>query len=417
MRILPVVALIACRNGAVPEGAAPVDPEPLGARPSDAAPRRPPVQTTPPNAPEQRPAFPGQTRAPQPAVPTAFEVTTVARGLEHPWGMERLPEGGWLVTERPGRLRVVGPDGTVGDPIAGLPPVDARHQGGLLDVALAPDFARSRRIFWSYAEPRGGGMNGTSVATGVWSADGRRVEDVEVIFRQQPAWASTAHFGSRLVFAPDGHLFVTLGERALPEPREHAQNLTDHLGTVVRIRPDGSAPPDNPFVGRPDARPEIWSYGHRNVQGATLGPGGALWTVEHGPRGGDELNRPLPGGNHGWPVVTYGEDYGGTPIGEGTAREGIEQPVYYWDPVIAPSGLAWYTGELFPGWKGSLLVGGLVARSLVRLEMGDDDRVVTEEWLPLRRRVRDVLVEPEGTVLVLTDEPDGEILRLAPSGG
>lgn len=416
MRTLLLATLISCKNGAVPDGANTTDPITEGDPPADEAPLRPPVQTDPPNAPEQQPAFPEQTRAPQPAVPTAFALTTVAEGLEHPWGMERLPDGRLLVTERPGRLRIVGADGALGEPIAGLPAVDARNQGGLLDVALAPDFARSRRIFWSYAEPRGGQTNGTSVATGVLSTDGRRVTDVEVIFRQQPAWASTMHFGSRLVFAPDGALFVTLGERSLPEPRQHAQNVTDHLGTVVRIRADGGVPPDNPFVGRDDARPEIWSYGHRNVQAATIGPGGALWTVEHGPQGGDELNRPEAGLNYGWPVVTYGEDYGGAPLGEGTAREGVEQPVYYWDPVIAPSGMAWYTGDRFPGWAGSLLVGGLVARSLVRLEMGDDDRVRTEEWLPIHQRVRDVLVEPEGTVLVLTDEADGAILRLTPSG-
>jgi len=420
VRTLVLWMSIACRSS-TPGG--PVDPAPEGDLPAgeasdgDVGALRPPVQTRPPNAAHQQPAFPEQTRAPQPAVPTAFDVTTVAAGIAHPWGMERLPDGRLLVTERPGRLRIVGADGAIGEPIEGLPEVDARGQGGLLDVALAPDFPSSRRIFWSYAEPRGGRTNGTSVATGVLTTDERALQDVRVVFRQEPAWASTAHFGSRLLFAPDGTLFVTLGERSQREARQHAQNITDHLGTIVRIRPDGGAPPDNPFVGRPDARPEIWSYGHRNVQGATIGPGGALWTVEHGPQGGDELNRVERGGNHGWPVITYGEAYGGGPLGEGTARDGVVQPVYYWDPVIGPSGTAWYTHDRFPGWDGSLLVSGLVAGSLVRLQMRDDGRVATEEWLRVGRRVRDVLIEPEGTVLILTDEPDGRVMRLTPAGG
>jgi aldose sugar dehydrogenase len=379
------------------------------------APAPRPAQTGPANAPDQEPAFPAQTRAPRPAEPTAWRQEDVASGLVHPWALEVLPDGRLLVTERPGRMRIVGLDGTLGEPLAGLPEVFDRDQGGLLDVALAPDFGTSRSIFWSYSEPRGGGENGTSVATGTLAADERSVEGASVIFRQQPAWDSSKHFGSRLVFAPDGTLFVTLGERFFPEPRQHAQLITDHIGTVVRIRPDGSVPEDNPFVEREDARPEIWSYGHRNVQSAALDAQGRLWIVEHGPQGGDELNRPVAGENYGWPVITYGESYGGDPVGEGlTAKEGMEQPVYYWDPVIAPSGMALYEGDRFPGWDGDFLVGGLVARSVVRLSLADD-RVQTEEWLELGARVRDVRVAPDGSVLALTDEQDGRVVRIVPA--
>ncbi len=372
-----------------------------------------PVQTATPNADTQKPAIEGQTRAPQPAKPTSWKQAEVARGLETPWSIEPLPDGRLLVTERPGRMRIVTPDGKIGPALTGLPAVDARAQGGLLDVALSPDFATSKRVFWSYAEPRGDGGNGTSVASGVLGDAG--LTDVKVIFRQEPGWQSVLHFGSRLAFAPDGNLFVTLGERSQPEPRELAQDLGGHLGKVVRIRPDGSVPQDNPFVGKAGAKPEIWSYGHRNVQSATTDAAGRLWTVEHGPKGGDELNHPEAGKNYGWPVIAYGEDYSGKPIGEGrTAREGMEQPVYYWDPVIAPCGMASYDADLFPGWKGSLLVGGMVAASLVRLEMRDG-RVASEEWLPLNARIRDVKVDRDGSVLVITDEPNGRIIRITPA--
>lgn len=373
-----------------------------------------PVQTAPPNAPDQQPAFPGQTRAPKVAVPTAFTKTEIARGLEHPWGIEELPDGRMLVTERPGRMRLVAADGTIGEPIGGIPAVDARNQGGLLDVALAPDFATSRRIFWSFSEPRGNDTNGTSVASGTLAEDGDSLGDVTVIFRQEPAWESTMHFGSRLVFAPDGNLFVTVGERSLEESRVFSQDVSTHLGKTLRIRPDGSVPDDNPFVGRADARPEVWSYGHRNLQSADVDATGRLWTVEHGPQGGDELNRPEPGKNYGWPIITYGEDYGGAPLGEGiTQQEGMEQPLYYWDPVIAPSGMAFYSGALFSSWNGDILIGGLVAKSLVRLDL-EADEVVAEEWLDLGARIRDVKQAADGSVLVLTDEDDGRILRLTP---
>jgi glucose/arabinose dehydrogenase len=336
-------------------------------------------------------------------------LTTVAAGLEHPWAVAFLPAGGMLVTERPGRLRPVGADGLVGPPIGGVPPVFAGGQGGLLDVALDPAFATNRWIYLSYAEPGAGGVAGTAVARGRLA--GGTLEEVVVIFRQQPKVEGASHFGSRLLFARDALLFVTLGER---NQRDSAQSLGNHLGTVVRIAANGSVPPDNPFVGRAGARPEIWSYGHRNVQGAALHPEtGRLWTVEHGPRGGDEVNVPVAGRNYGWPVIGYGRHYNLTTIGEGNAKAGLEQPVTYWDPSIATSGMTFYTGDLIPQWRGSLLVGGLAARQVRRLEL-DGERVVGEERLfeGLGRRVRDVRQGPDGKVYLLTDEVHGELLRV-----
>jgi len=373
---------------------------------------RPPVETRSPNAPDQTPASEDQTRAPQPAAPSRFSIEQVAEGLGIPWSIEFLPDGRILVSERPGQLRIVD-DGELGAPIGGLPEVEARGQGGLLDLALDPDFEDNRWVYFSFAEPRGGSGNGTSVGRGRLADDERSLQDVEIVFRQQPAWDSRLHFGSRLVFAPDGTLFVTLGERGNAEPRQLAQDPTNHLGSIVRIHPDGTVPDDNPFVGDAERRPEIWSFGHRNLQAATLDGEGQLWTVEHGPQGGDELNRPEPGKNYGWPVITYGENYNGQPIGEGiTSRAGLEQPVYYWDPVIAPSGMDFYDGDRFASWKGDLLVGGLQAQAVVRLSM-KDGRVYTEEWLDIGARVRDVKVGPDGAVHVATDE--GTILRLVPS--
>lgn len=367
----------------------------------------------PPNAAGQAPAFAGQTRAPVVADGLRLKEEVLAGGLEHPWGMDQLPDGSWIVTERPGRMRIVAPDGTVSAPVAGLPEVDARGQGGLLDVAVKDDFAGSRRVWWSYAEPRGEGRNATAVATGVLSPDGAEMTGVEVILRQEPPWASPNHFGSRLVFDRSGALFVTTGERSLPEPRQLAQDVSTDLGKVLRIGPDGGPAEGNPAI--PGGRPEIWSYGHRNLQGATLGPDGALWTVEHGPQGGDELNRPEAGRNYGWPVITYGEDYSGEPIGEGiTAREGMEQPLYYWDPVIAPGGMVFYQGAIFPGWDGDLLIGGLRAQALVRLEL-DGTKVTGEaRYLEGEARVRDVDVAADGAVMILTDEDEGALIRLTP---
>ncbi|HET8645616.1 MAG TPA: PQQ-dependent sugar dehydrogenase, partial [Vicinamibacteria bacterium] len=290
------------------------------------------LEKRPPNVPEQRPALPGQTRACAARSEVVSEVTVLARGLEHPWAVEPLPGGDLLVTERPGRLRIVSGVGALGEPVAGLPPVDARGQGGLLDVALGPAFASDRMLYWSYSEPRQGG-NATSVARGTLAADGRRVENVQVIFRALPTYDGRMHFGSRLAFGPDGMLYITLGERSDAPMRPQAQQLDSHMGKLIRIAPDGSVPKDNPFAGKADAKPETWTLGHRNVQSAAFDGQGRLWVIEHGTRGGDELNLIEKGKNYGWPVVAYGREYSGEPIpGAVTAREGTEQPVYYWDP-------------------------------------------------------------------------------------
>ena len=359
----------------------------------------------------------GQAQAPRSPTPTpvkaAVRVETVARGLEHPWALAFLPDGRMLVTERPGRLRIVGRDGRVSEPLAGVPQVLARGQGGLLDVALDPRFADNRLVYLSYAEPGAGGAAGTAVARGRLGEG--RLEDVRVIYQQQPKVRGAAHFGSRLVFARDGTLFVTQGDRFAY--RDGAQDLSVGIGKIVRINPDGSVPRDNPFVSRAGARPEIWSYGHRNVQSAALHPRTAqLWTVEHGARGGDELNRPEAGKNYGWPVITYGVDYSGARIGEGTAKPGMEQPVYYWDPVIAPSGMTFYTGDAFPNWKGSLFIGSLDRGLLVRLTL-KDGRVAREEryLADLGERIRDVRQGPDGLLYLLTDSGDGRVLRVLPA--
>jgi glucose/arabinose dehydrogenase len=319
------------------------------------------------------------------------------------------------VTERPGRLRIVSARGEMSDPIAGLPPVAARGQGGLLDVALSPTFEDDQTIYWSYAEPRQGG-NATTVARGVLSSDRRRLDDVRMIFRAMPAYDGDKHFGSRLAFGPDRMLYVTLGERSDDPMRPQAQQLGSHMGKIVRINPDGSVPSDNPFVGQPNSRPEIWTLGHRNVQAAAFDGDGRLWVVEHGTNGGDELNLVEKGKNYGWPLVAYGEEYRGVPIpGAVTARDGYEQPVYYWDPVIAPSGAQFYSGEAFPEWRGNLFVGGLKETRLVRLVL-DNQRVTGEEHLLVDRghRVRDVRQGPDGALYIVTDEDAGELWKIAP---
>nr|WP_319485640.1 PQQ-dependent sugar dehydrogenase [uncultured Cohaesibacter sp.] len=366
----------------------------------------------PPNAERQQPAFAGQTRAPILADSITLERTVIARGLDHPWGMDQLPDGRWLVTERSGTLRIVGADGSKSRAIAGLPEVDARQQGGLLDVTIRDDFTSSRRVWWSYAEPRGNGTNATAVATGTLSSDEQRMENVEVIFQQQPAWRSANHFGSRLVFDKTGALFVTTGERYYEASRQLAQDLGTTLGKVVRITPMGGAAAGNPEL--PGGLPKIWSYGHRNIQSAALGPDGTLWTVEHGPKGGDELNHPQAGRNYGWPIIAYGENYSGTPVGEGlTAKDGMEQPVYYWDPVIAPSGMVFYDGAMFPEWQGDALIGGLASRALVRLKL-DGEKVTGEaRYLEGRSRIRDVDVDAtDGSIIILTDAANGTLTRL-----
>lgn len=345
-----------------------------------------------------------------------IRVETVAEGLEHPWGLAFLPDGTMLVTERPGFLRLVTPEGKVGEAIYGVPEVDARGQGGLLDVALDPDFEENRLVYLSYAEKGEGGKNGTAVARGhLTESLSPQLKDVEVIFRQQPKEASTLHFGSRLVFDREGHLFVALGERSKADLREQAQDLDSHLGKVVRIWPDGTVPEDNPYAGEEDALPEIWSYGHRNQQGAALHPEtGVLWTNEHGPRGGDEVNIPEAGKNYGWPVVSYGVNYSGTPVGTGkTGAPGMVGPVHYWKPSIGPSGMAFYTGTAIPEWTGNLFVGGLAIPQLARLTL-DGDKVTNDEPMltELGLRIRDVRQGPDGALYLLTDEEDGQILRL-----
>lgn len=374
-----------------------------------------PVDSRSPNAAGQKPAFPGQTRACAAPSTRNLNVSVIATGLDHPWAVEPLPDGSLLVTERPGRMRIVSASGAVGAPLEGLPPVSAKGQGGLLDVALSPAFATDRMIYWTYAEPRSGG-NATSVARGVLSTDQRRLENVSVIFRAQPTYDGSLHFGSRLAFGNDGMLFVTLGERSDREMRPQAQQLGSHMGKVVRIAPDGSVPPGNPFAATAGALPEIWTLGHRNIQGAAIDASGRLWTIEHGPRGGDELNLIVGGSNYGWPLVSYGEEYSGAAIsGAVTARDGYVQPVYYWDPVIAPSGAQFHSGRGFPEWTGNLFVGGLGAGSLVRLVISND-RVTGEEHLLTDRqqRVRDVREGADGVLFVVTDEAQGELWRIAP---
>ena len=341
----------------------------------------------------------------------AVRLEVVANGLEHPWGIAFLPDGRALVTERPGRLRIVDRSGKVGEPLAGVPIVDAVGQGGLLDVALDPEYARNQRIYLSFAEKRGDGMNGTSVARAKLGPRG--LEDVIVIFRQQPAMKGGHHFGSRLVFGRDGNLFVTLGDRN--SGRDKVQLLDNHIGKVVRIDRDGKAPADNPYLKQVGALPEIWSVGHRNIQGAALDPAtGDLWTNEHGPKGGDELNRTLGGRNYGWPLVTYGMEYSGKPVSDKTEAPGLESPVHYWVPSIATSGLAFYTGTAIPAWQGNVFVGGLKSAELSRLELRDG-RVVNEERLfgeALGKRIRAVVNGPDGALYLLTDEEDGELIRV-----
>lgn len=358
-------------------------------------------------------AWAEQTNAPAPENPSKVTVQTFASGLQHPWGLQFLPGGRLIVTERPGRLRIVSKEGKLSPAIKGLPAISAVGQGGLLDVALAPDYPASGLVYFSYSEPRDGRKDGTSVARAklVLEGDGGRLENVNVIFRQQPAYSSAMHYGSRLVFAPDGKLFITLGERG---DKDQAQKPSHHLGKVVRINPDGSVPADNPKL--PGWAPEVWSIGHRNVQGAALDPAtGRLWTVEHGARGGDELNHPEAGKNYGWPVITWGIDYSGAKIGIGTAKDGLEQPVYYWKPSIATSGLAIYSGDLFPDWKGNIFVGGLGGAHLARLVLDGANVIGAEKLLAgLQQRIRDVRTGPDGELWVLTDDSNGKVLRLTP---
>ncbi len=348
-----------------------------------------------------------------PAQSSELKAVSVARGLANPWAVAFLPDGRFLVTERAGRLRIVERDGRLGQPVEGLPAVDAGGQCGLLDVVLDPKFADNAWIYWSYAEAGEGG-NSTAVARG--KLQGNRLSEVQVIFRQLPKVSSQAHCGSRLVFARDGRLFVVLGDRF--SRKEDAQKLENHIGKVVRIEVDGKVPADNPFVATAGARAEVWSLGHRNMQGAALHPQtGELWATEHGPQGGDELNVVRAGKNYGWPLVTYGRNYGiGTRIGEEGPKPGFEQPLKHWVPLsVAPSGLAFLTSDRYPGWNGNLFVGTLRGEMLLRLEL-DGTRVLKEETLltGLKSRIRDVRQGPDGWLYVLTDSADGQLLRLMP---
>jgi glucose/arabinose dehydrogenase len=375
----------------------------------------PTLESRAPENPAQKPAFEGQTRACAVRSNVAFQVTVLARGLEHPWAVEPLPDGSLLVTERPGRMRIVSVAGKVGEPLAGLPRVDARGQGGLLDVVLSPTFENDHTIYWSYSEPREGG-NATSVARGVLSRDTRSLEQVRVIFRAQPTYDGTLHFGSRLAFAQDGMLHVTLGDRSDRNMRRQAQAMDSHMGKTLRITPEGRPAPGNPFIGKAGALPEIWSIGHRNVQAAAFDAQGRFWIVEHGTRGGDELNLIESGKNYGWPLQAYGIEYSGTAIaGSVTNLPGHQQPAYYWDPVIAPSGAQFYTGDAFPEWKGNLFIGALKEKRLVRVVI-ESGRVVGEEHLLTDRgqRVRDVRQGRDGSLYLVTDEDRGELWRISP---
>jgi glucose/arabinose dehydrogenase len=360
----------------------------------------------------QRPTGPA-THSPNPSpLDGAVRVETVASGLRNPWGFAFLPDGSVIVTEKEGALRLVGRDGKVSSPLTGVPAVASSGQGGLLDVALDPSFTSNRLVYLSFSEPGPNGTAGTAVLRGRLGAAG--LDDVHVIYRQDPKVVGGNHFGSRIAFSPDGKMFITQGERFAY--RDQAQNLNSLLGKVVRLDPDGSVPNDNPFVGKSGARPEIWSYGHRNVEAAAINPEtGKLWTIEHGAMGGDELNHPEAGKNYGWPVITYGLDYSGARIGVGAVKEGMEQPVYYWDPVIAPSGMIFYTGDKFPAWKNNIFVGGLASNALVRLVL-ENGRVTKEERYlhELHERIRDVQQGPDGYLYVITDNSDGRLLRVKP---
>jgi glucose/arabinose dehydrogenase len=370
-----------------------------------------PVKTGSKEAPFFKPAFPGQTRTCAVSTRTPIDVAVVAKGLDKPWSLEPLPDGQWLVNEKRGKMRLVAANGKVGQPIQGIPEVDAGGQGGLLDLALSPDFSKDRTVYWSFTEPREGG-NGTSVARGVLSADGTKMEQVKVILHTKPTYHNNMHFGSRLAFGPDGMLYVTMGERSDKETRPQAQQLNSHFGKVLRIKPDGSPAPGNPFADKADALPEIYTYGHRNVQASAVDGKGRLWVVEHGPRGGDEVNLIQSGKNYGWARNTYGIEYSGFRIdGAVSQSPGLEQPVYYWDPVIAPSGAQFYSGNAVPEWQGNLFIGALKQARLVRLVL-ENDRVVGEEHLLVDRgqRIRDVKQGNDGALYVVND--DGELLRV-----
>ena len=377
-----------------------------------------PIDQGPKNVPDFEPAWPTQTRAPAQDSGVSLSVETIADGLAHPWGIEVLPDGGYLVTEREGRLRVITPDGTLRkDAITGIPQVQNRGQGGLLDVKLADDFAESGVIFLSYAKPLDGNESTTAIARGTLNSDMTELSEVTDIFLQDPPYANTKHFGSRVV--QDGDmLYITTGERSDLETRTRAQDLGTTYGKVVRITLDGEPVDGNPFADESGAIPTIYTYGHRNIQGADMDGEGRLWTLEHGPKGGDELNLIEAGANYGWPEVSYGERYSGQPIGTGEhSAPDFKEPQYYWDPVIAPGGMAFYEGEMFADWQGDVIASSLSPGGINRLDI-DGDRIVGEEkFLQSEGRIRDVEIDGDGAILLLTDKPNGAVLRVTPGKG
>ena len=359
------------------------------------------------------PAFTGQTRAPAPGTLSKISVQTITNELRGPWGVEALRDGRFVVTQKSGTMRVVNTEGQVLEPMDGLPEVASSGQGGLLDVAI-DESTSPMTLCITFSKPRGSAGNSTAASCATATGeDNLTLAPLQEVFQQEPAWMSAQHFGSRFIFAPDGLVYITMGERSAADARVHAQDPTKTIGKVVRLKRDGSAPADNPFAAEGGEAPKVWSYGHRNMQAAALDLQNRLWTVEHGPRGGDELNMPQAGKNYGWPVITYGMDYSGQPIGSGiTSMEGMEQPVYFWDPVIAPSGMIVYSGDLFSEWRGDIFIGGMVAQALVHLVI-ENDKVVSEERFDLGGRIRDVTQGPDGAIYVV-DESNGTLLRLTP---
>lgn len=368
-----------------------------------------PVAQGPKNVPEFEPAFANQTRAPAMTSGFGVEAAWFVRGLERPWGMATLPDGRFLVTERVGRLRMLSPDGMDLGEISDLPEVFVKGQGGMLDVMVGPDFADDGLVYGTYAKPMGGGTSVTAAFMATLDAETRKLNDVQDIFVQDPPSPTAAHYGSRILFGVDGDLYITTGEHSSRDERVLAQDLSTTYGKVIRLNGDGSVPTDNPYDS------QVWTYGHRNMQGAAVRPGdGALFTIEHGPKGGDELNLIQPGANYGWPVVSYGENYNGRPVGTGEhSAEGMAEPVYYWDPVIAPGGMAFYDGDMFPEWRGDLIIASLNPGGVVRLRL-DGDRVVGEERFLRGARIRDIEIAPDGAILALVDAADGGVLRLTP---
>jgi glucose/arabinose dehydrogenase len=414
MRVTALVAalagLLAACNGETPAPTASADQPGSATTPTRGA----PVQQASTNKADAVPAFPEQTRAPEAKTNVTLNVEVLAEGIENAWAGALLPDdGSLLVTSQTGKLWLVTP-GKPKTEVTGVPKVDARGQGGLLDISVGPDFMTNHTVYFTFSEDRGGGKNGTSLAKATLSADRKKLENVSVVFQQQPAWASTAHYGSNIEWDSAGNVYITLGERSDPEPRQLSQDLDTHIGKVVKLKADGTPADGNPFIGQANTKPEIWSYGHRNVQGAAIHPDtGKLWTIEHGPRGGDEINIPEAGKNYGWPVISYGIEYAGGPIGEGiTVREGMEQPIYYWDPVIAPGDMIFYKGNLFP-WKGDLLIGSLGPNQIVRLDV-EGDRVTGEERLLTDQgRIRDIIEAPDGALYVVAQDA-GKLLRVTP---